>query len=1201
MLSGNLTGILLDHAGQTRCENLVIAGNRTGAVVSAAADTTLVNCSLVDNQAIAITVSGSQHVAIFNNLFVGSPTAIYVGRDQPGLALDHNLYRANLIGKLEGEATRVTLPSWQRISGQDAHSLAATVDFTDIAKQDYRPTSVQQWAPIRATTSDWGAAESTGFAAPKSDIDGKDRVGQVDLGAYEIAFPAPRPPDGQFDVSSDQGVVSAGVFDATGVQLCTFFQNQPLPRGEHAFWLPDRDNQNRPLPAGNYEVRVVESQLTNPYLGLAGNFGASSDRLDNCSWPEEMFAFDGQDRLYIAQNSFENGMGVRAFDATYTKPRWMMPGGGNTVGVATDDAWIYYLQKISDDAKSPQPKYNLRKINLDTGDMGSVAPGAPNRILGDLFSTQVQGLTHFNGQLYLADAGKGKVFHTLASDPNFTEAFDVPEARSVTADAKTGLLWVISSGGALVAIDPATGAQKAKATPVAGARVIAANNGRLAVLSPVTGKVHVFDCSDPAKLAPLGTIGTGDGPFGPLQAGRFWFQNGKLPGEQKIHVAINGRGEVVVVNGNRVSFWAADGSLKKQGMGFWGQHNLIGKLAGDDDVRVWGIGGNYSIKFDSRNKRWLPDTRWELPPYPLSPRCYFSTGGKNFAVFAGSLGDPAKMPDGKPRMTGFKPEERVGAIAVLRMDASQAVPVTLYYPDSAKKALIELHDTSGDGLIDERDQGVELRLPDGTPATIPVDRYGGHPRLNGDLVFTTNPATATTGTVIKMAGLDPTGNYPVYLWNQPESIPCRATQDAKYVSPYDFKTLENANSTVQIAPLSDGGYASSVGLSSSGGTGLANGAGTDIAGFGKDGQMRWLFKLANLQGSEGVQSIPEHKLVLGMTTMYCDYMVIDEDGLGLGALSMPKEAHWTGMWSDHAQQQQAWTGNDGQPHYLLGDYSRNGFHWFAIQGMEKTRRHKVSVIVDNARAGLLAQSPERTPEKRAALPPLAVLVRKLQSPLAIDGELSKWSAIPPAAIVTPDTGTADIVGPQDCSAVIRLAYYEKDLYVQTIVFDDRVSFHQPQGSMYLQDGIEMSINSFMGGFKYNVAITSDLGPTVYRNKFVVPTADRIYTAEQVPRVIKVLDSAETVEERKLIEAIYGVDLRKSRVIVTEFKLPLIPEVALDGDPKLIEEVGPGKSFWIGFLINDNDIAGGDVQKYLLWPATYGTFSTKEAGALAVFE
>jgi hypothetical protein len=148
--------------------------------------------------------------------------------------------------------------------------------------------------------------------------------------------------------------------------------------------------------------------------------------------------------------------------------------------------------------------------------------------------------------------------------------------------------------------------------------------------------------------------------------------------------------------------------------------------------------------------------------------------------------------------------------------------------------------------------------------------------------------------------------------------------------------------------------------------------------------------------------------------------------------------------------------------------------------------------------------------------------------------------------------------------------------------------------------MEMAINGFMQGFKFNVAITADQGPVVFRNRFGVK-ADRLYTNERVPRSIRVLDGAGDVKERLLIEAVYGVDLAKSKVIVTEFKLPLTPQIGLEGDPALIKTVGPGGTFWIGFSINDNDVPGGDVQKFLAWPATYGPFNPKESGALATFE
>ena len=45
----------------------------------------------------------------------------------------------------------------------------------------------------------------------------------------------------------------------------------------------------------------------------------------------------------------------------------------------------------------------------------------------------------------------------------------------------------------------------------------------------------------------------------------------------------------------------------------------------------------------------------------------------------------------------------------------------------------------------------------------------------------------------------------------------------------------------------------------------------------------------------------------------------------------------------------------------------------------------------------------------------------------------------------------------------------------------------------------------------------------------------------------------------------------------------------------------GASSGLGFLINDNDDPGTDVQNYLVWPATYGNFNPVEDAAIAVLE
>ena len=57
------------------------------------------------------------------------------------------------------------------------------------------------------------------------------------------------------------------------------------------------------------------------------------------------------------------------------------------------------------------------------------------------------------------------------------------------------------------------------------------------------------------------------------------------------------------------------------------------------------------------------------------------------------------------------------------------------------------------------------------------------------------------------------------------------------------------------------------------------------------------------------------------------------------------------------------------------------------------------------------------------------------------------------------------------------------------------------------------------------------------------------------RVIKVLDNARDLPERKLIESVYGVDMSDCKVIVTEFKLP-IDERTYKGDEKAMLPMRP---------------------------------------------
>jgi hypothetical protein len=141
------------------------------------------------------------------------------------------------------------------------------------------------------------------------------------------------------------------------------------------------------------------------------------------------------------------------------------------------------------------------------------------------------------------------------------------------------------------------------------------------------------------------------------------------------------------------------------------------------------------------------------------------------------------------------------------------------------------------------------------------------------------------------------------------------------------------------------------------------------------------------------------------------------------------------------------------------------------------------------------------------------------------------------------------------------------------------------------------------GFKSDATITTDSGPTVHRNRFYFKNMDWVMPASQAPRSIRVLESARDVPERELIESVYGQDMSDCKVIATEIKLP-INEATYKDSPKELKDITPwrsGQTFWLGFLINDNDQPGTDVQNFLVWPATYGNFNPTEDGAGGVLE
>ena len=73
------------------------------------------------------------------------------------------------------------------------------------------------------------------------------------------------------------------------------------------------------------------------------------------------------------------------------------------------------------------------------------------------------------------------------------------------------------------------------------------------------------------------------------------------------------------------------------------------------------------------------------------------------------------------------------------------------------------------------------------------------------------------------------------------------------------------------------------------------------------------------------------------------------------------------------------------------------------------------------------------------------------------------------------------------------------------------------------------------------------------------------------------------------------------MIVTEFKIPL-DKKTYEGAEGDVPQIGPGKTFWINFFIDDSDHPYTDTQeKILVWPVGSSMFGSKEEGAFAVCE
>ena len=278
--------------------------------------------------------------------------------------------------------------------------------------------------------------------------------------------------------------------------------------------------------------------------------------------------------------------------------------------------------------------------------------------------------------------------------------------------------------------------------------------------------------------------------------------------------------------------------------------------------------------------------------------------------------------------------------------------------------------------------------------------------------------------------------------------------------------------------------------------------------------------------------------------------------------------HYCGYWIDHPNLQMH-RGYDGRAYVTLGDNSSGRHNWYRMSGEDQLIRKRIPCTVSTQLAATLAALPvapavqEMTPtQPRVSMPRLA-------APFPIDGTLEKWrkAGIAPQIMLPPGED-----GAEKDSAVIRLAYEGQNLYVQVLQFDDVATFHYGELIPVMQDCVEMGINGAGdGGFQFLAYRGPDGKTGIWRNRFFSNLAKGMDPAH-TPCSVTVLPDAGKVSERAELEALWGADLSKSKVIVTEFKLPF-DATTYAGAEADIPQLGPGKSFWVGFFVDDSDIPG----------------------------
>jgi|GEM_PF-3015983 len=1177
-----------------------VVENRTGIMVANEVKSSVSNCTIYNSKTFGMSVDNTTDSAFFNNLFTGNSMGIYLAQNSKNIEMDYNLYWGAVIGKGFDSGIR-TIGMWRTFEHLDYHSIDSYIEMDNAVNGDYTVTNTQNWRPY---TIPYGAgiASIGESSAVATDINDKP-FKAASIGAYsdarEINFAEA---DGKFIVHGSDVYATLGLYDDEGRLKCWLFSMLPLKPGTYEYWVPATDMFGNRIPAGKYTAKLTEGNLKIDIADVGGN--STIDPFDKDSYAAlgvDKVLFDSKERPLLVLNWSESYQQIRGMNDDLTRQRWSIPGASDTIGAAIDGKGIIYLFKHQNN-----DYYLIQRIDEEKGVILEDAPGqygvqVPREGLYDPETnwSDPRGLCYFNGKVYTAVTYGNKLVNVYdLNDMYNTLAYPI---LPVT-DEKHNLIWYISESKTIVAMNE-DGVNEVTFTPsYTGIASIAVNGDRMIVVSCHLGQVVLYDISDYKNPRELRRIGTGDGPFGKIQINRFEFQSAAPNGTiNRGWSALKSDGTMLIVDiaGPKMFNWEGEGIRDFSGV--WAQYMVYaGKIPGTNIHEVIDYNSNKSVVFNDVTKKAEWGIKYSNPEFSdgiryTTPNAYFYVNGVRYGYLAGE------------RLNENK--QVIGFIIVLSKWDDKGKGTAVWALSNFENKWHERNDFSNGGINNIEDWTV-ITKADGTNIMGMVFSSGIFPTDSPNLT------AATDNRICEISCLSFDNGVPTFDWDNIKEIRNNnESDDSKVLSPYDLKSRENAGFNRLGSAFDDDTYVALNKFNSANSAGFSNSSGTTFTAYDKNGKIKWMQPLT-VQDPQNLKVVGN--LGYSVPCPLQEFEVITKDGALIGVLGTPRGLFWHGLWVDNSNQYTAFSGADGTHYTVFGNFNDSAMWFCEVSGAQDVTSYDFDIILSDAWYNKWRTNIQPRTDvlwHRAPNDTSNVIIKRLEEPLTMNGDLSKWRNIlpNPQIIITPESGP-NINGPKDSSAILRFAYIqdkdnlgdpERDentglLFVQLIRFDNIVTIHQPYNKFYQQDCIEMSINGYLEGVKFNSSISSDRGALVVRDGWFF--AQIFLSEEDAPRNITVYDDATLITERKILEDIYNIDMSDCKVTVTEFVAPLNPSM-FDTNQRRpnMPKVRSGESFYLGIAIDENDWPGADYQKMFCWPPTYNTFADKDVSGLVTFE